>query len=37
MRELAERGGDIAGHCNSPKEQLLRFLVSTRLYGLIKK
>lgn len=37
MRELAERGDDIARYCNSPKELLLRFLVSTHLYGLIKK
>lgn len=37
MRELAERGDDIARYCNSSKELLLRFLVSTHLYGLIKK
>lgn len=37
MRELAERGDDIARYCNPSKELLLRFLVSTHLYGLIKK
>lgn len=37
MRELKARNSSIARYCSSPKDLLLRFLVSMRIYGLIKK
>ena len=37
MQELAARQAAIAGYCASPKERLLRLLIKTGVYGLLKK
>lgn len=37
MNELSARGKDIAKYCATPKDRILRFLVKSRAYGILKK
>lgn len=37
MNELSARGKDIAKYCAAPKDRMLRFLVKSRVYGVLKK
>ncbi len=37
MDELSKRSAAVATYCNSPKERVLRLLVKTGIYGLLKR